>query len=96
MSIIETKTNVIDMPIHYRNPRTHVLNYNTAMTFENAFAYHVAERPTQRASHRLVIIADDLAHIVNANNRVVVELIDCEHRARDVYFRNEKQIERPL
>lgn len=84
--------------VKYFNPRTRELNYNSASSFELAFAYHVDERPDVRASHRLVIIADDLAHIVNAKNRVVIELRMCtyDYDARAYYFRNERQIERKL
>jgi hypothetical protein len=84
--------------IKYYSPRTRTLNYNSASTFDLAFAYHVDERPAQRASHRLVIIADDLAHIVNAQNRVVIELRACTYddASRRFMFRNEPQIERDL
>ncbi len=102
MIIYRNTNNVIDMQptthVKYFNPRTNELNYNSARTLDDAFAYHVDERPAQRASHRLVIIADDLAHIVNAKNRVVVELRMCtyDYDARAYYFRNERQIERKL
>lgn len=84
--------------IKYRNPRTRELNFNSASSFELAFAYHVDERPAQRASHRLVVVADDLAHIVNASNRVVVELRMCtfDPATRAYYFRNVRQNERKL
>lgn len=86
------------MFVKYHNPRTNELNYNSARTFDDAFAFHVDERPAQRASHRLVIIADDLAHIVNAKNHVVVELRMCtfDPATRAYYFRNMRQNERKL
>lgn len=86
--------------IKYRNPRTRELNFNSAKSyaFQIAFECHVDEMPHARASHRLVIIDHDLAHIVNAKNRVVVELIECvfNNDERAYYFRNERQIERDI
>lgn len=96
--ISKRERDVNDMTIKYRNPKTKQLNFNSARTFDLAFAYHVDERPASRASHRLVIIADDLAHIVNARDVVIVELIECTYddALRAYVHRNVAQIERDI
>ena len=82
------------MPIKYMNPKTRVLNYNSASSFENAFNYYTDERrdPT---SYELVHVAPDHAYIRNVRTRrVVVILLDCTMIEHTYYFRNVKQTER--
>lgn len=83
--------------VKYYNPRTNELNYNNAPDFAFAFdAYR--DELASRASFTLDVVADDLAYIRNAKNRIVCELRVCTFDAKThaFYFRNERQNERKL